>query len=851
MAHVSHKLSGPLEGALAGGGDPATSPLYVFGPFLKLIVAAGVGSVVMGAAVWLAVLTVAVVALVYRQVMVWITDGSGGSGLCEDEFGTWAVILNAGITVVEYTLTFLVSIAALVTFLGDRFPLLKGSLLGVPAGLVVAVVLTLLIGFAVNLGPKVAARTFGPATAAVLVLLWVMIGATIWQRGLQLPAVHWAAFSPDNLSITLGGYARILALMTGIEIFANLVAAYEGPARERSRMAFGSLLIVMGTTSLTMLIVGPAIFELSNLENHEVSVFTQTMDALLPAPLPYLGTLIGVAVLASAAAAAVQGVQNLSLGLRYRHYIPAWLGERNRFGVADNPVWVIVGVCVVCFAAFGTHEETYLALYAAGVFILLSLTGWAAVKRLVRERHQRRSLTDAALLAGTVLAALLTTGATLIIFEERFTEGAWMYLVLLPLLYAAFYWVRRRLGAPPSVEDRLGRLMLSSSLSQSLSDKLYAGVSYERILVPLDQGPAAEVALAQAQTMARNYAGTIHVLTVLDPDAPPGELGTTSAVPTEVSSAEYLADVEEDLVEGGYRVETEVRVGEAAQEIGAVATDGQTKLLVLTTEGRSRLTRMVHSHVTMEVIHQTTPPVLILRPTEDWRSTRTRFRRLLVALDGSPAAEQILPHAHELASKFHSQVTLLSAPEGSQSDGYAQQVEAYLEGIARLLRNKGVETKTLVVESSPVQAILSTARDLGSDLVMLVSHGAGGVARKDEVRLGSVTEALLQESPCPIFLVSAVAEEPSSEAEAAGIASQIPGEAGAAAQLDSAGAPAASAPPEGLAAVDPGAGPAPISDPAKAPQAAGEERAAPETDQGGGAQSPADGGAAAPSPSGS
>lgn len=37
MAHVSHRLKGAVEGALAGGGDPATSPLYVFGPFLRLL----------------------------------------------------------------------------------------------------------------------------------------------------------------------------------------------------------------------------------------------------------------------------------------------------------------------------------------------------------------------------------------------------------------------------------------------------------------------------------------------------------------------------------------------------------------------------------------------------------------------------------------------------------------------------------------------------------------------------------------------------------------------------------------------------------------------------------------------
>jgi len=121
MAHVSHRLSNAFQGALAGGGDPATSPLYVFGPFLKLIVIAGVAEVTFGASIWLVVFTVIMVSAMYRLVMRWVVDGSGGSGLTEEEFGPWAVKVNAGITFVEYTLTFLVSIAALVTFMADRF----------------------------------------------------------------------------------------------------------------------------------------------------------------------------------------------------------------------------------------------------------------------------------------------------------------------------------------------------------------------------------------------------------------------------------------------------------------------------------------------------------------------------------------------------------------------------------------------------------------------------------------------------------------------------------------------------------------------------------------------------------
>ncbi|MCB0235333.1 MAG: hypothetical protein KDG58_14185, partial [Anaerolineae bacterium] len=289
-APVSRKLSNSFEGALAGGGDPATSPLYVFGPFLQLIVVAGVAAVTFGASIWLVVLTVAAVSAMYRLVMRWVTDGSGGSGLSEEEFGGWAVKVNAAITFIEYTLTFLVSMAAMVTFIADRFPVLNDTaLFGIQYRTIVAILLSVLTGWLVNRGPKVSARVFGPATAGVLILLWAMIIASIVERyipggslqGVPLvPRLDLAAFKPEYLfEFTLAGYARILALMTGIEVFANLVAAYEGKPEEKSRKAFGSLVIIMGTTSLTMLIVGPAILALSDVSvSHEVSVFTQTMD---------------------------------------------------------------------------------------------------------------------------------------------------------------------------------------------------------------------------------------------------------------------------------------------------------------------------------------------------------------------------------------------------------------------------------------------------------------------------------------------------------------------------------------------------------------------------------------------
>lgn len=226
-----------------------------------------------------------------------VTDGTGGSGLSEEELGGWAGTVNASITFIEYSLTFLVRMAVLTTFLGDRFAFIEGRFLGVEGRLIFAIALSALTGALVSKGPRVSAMAFGPATAGVLVLLWLMVGATIVRHGFQLPSFSLSAFRGDDLGFTLSGYARILALMTGIEVFANLVSAYEGTPRRRSRQAFRSLLIVMGSTSATMLVVGPAILRVADSAREDVSVFTQTMDVLLPGPLAYAGTAVSVAVL--------------------------------------------------------------------------------------------------------------------------------------------------------------------------------------------------------------------------------------------------------------------------------------------------------------------------------------------------------------------------------------------------------------------------------------------------------------------------------------------------------------------------------------------------------------------------
>ena len=793
-APVSRKLSNSFEGALAGGGDPATSPLYVFGPFLQLIVVAGVASVTFGASMWLVILTVAAVSAMYRLVMRWVTDGSGGSGLSEEEFGGWAVKVNAGITFIEYTLTFLVSTAAMVTFIADRLPLLNDTVfLNVQYRTIVAILLSILTGWIVNRGPKVSARVFGPATLGVLILLWAMIVFSIVQRyipggslqGVPLvPSINLDAFKSEYLfKFTLAGYARILAVMTGIEVFANLVAAYQGKPAEKSRKAFGSLIIIMGTTSLTMLIVGPAILALSNVAlSHEVSVFTQTMDQLLPGPLPAVGTLVSVLVLLSASAASAQGLQNLALGLKDRHYIPAALGQRNRFDVADWPVWIEVAIVVVCFLFLGTNEELYLSVYAAGVFILLSMTGWATTKRLVRFLRADFKGSRLATLIGVVVAALLTTGATIVIFAERFTEGAWLYVPLIIGLYIFFSYFRRRIGEPSQVMEELGRreegfygvgmspgkaapvarLVDPADLEPlPASDISWHGQPAEirKILVTLDSSEFAERALPMAEAICRATGASILLVSVMSKSRSTGDVATAK-----IERENYLSTIAGRMKTAGLKADYVVAAGSVSQAVKTLMDEAEVDILVMSTRGLSGMGRLLLGSTADAIVQVVARPVLLIRPEKLAPGETPDFNKVIVTLDGSDRSERTLPFAKLLAGAIDGEIILLSVPEVPEPEIYGSMQDAvtdlrrdaetktwrYLKAVAAQLDREGVTVRPIVTGSRPATTIVEVAQREQADLVMLATRGHVGI---DRLVVGSVADRVIRQTTCPVFLV--------------------------------------------------------------------------------------------------
>ncbi len=563
-----------------------------------------------------------------------------------------------------------------------------------------------------TLGVLLVGMLYGSKRGAATLLTYLIEGAV------GLPVFAGGTFGVAVLAGPTGGY------LAGFIVAAFVVGWLAERGWDRS----------FGLTAVAMLIVGPIIFQLADPTNAEVSVFTQTMDQLLPTPLPFIGTLIGVAVLLSASAASAQGLQNLFVGLRFRHYLPKFMGKRNQFGVADKPVWLEVGLAILCFIAFGTHEETYLAIYAAGVFILLSMTGWAASKRLLRQLRQTFSAGQTAVLLGTILASILTTGATFIIFEERFFEGAWTYLLFLPLLYIVFSYFRTHLGEPTAIEERLGHLIAGGSAlaTPDMGQGLNEVRPPRHILVPLDGSPLAEAVLPVADTFAKLFKTPLTFFSVAEP-----------------SQKMYLEGLATRWQNGANSIQTECQPGPVAATIQQTAATNNVDLIIMSTHGRSGVKRLLLGSVAGQLVQQLTRPVLLLRGGEE-TAVSTQFNKILVTLDGSKYAERVLPYMLPIAQKFSSQLLLLSVPQPNSQETLGLQMQHYLESMVEFCGKQGVVAQAHYIGHDPANTVIQVSQTENVDLIMLATHGRGGWQR---LLLGSVADDVVRQASCPVFLV--------------------------------------------------------------------------------------------------
>jgi nucleotide-binding universal stress UspA family protein len=294
---------------------------------------------------------------------------------------------------------------------------------------------------------------------------------------------------------------------------------------------------------------------------------------------------------------------------------------------------------------------------------------------------------------------------------------------------------------------------------------------YLSLLVPLDRSSFAEQALPLALGIARRAHARldlveVHALYALEdrtagwaPFEPERDAERKQQEQLYLdATATWLTSVSPASVSTGVLPGLAVLAETVADSILERARAGQADLIVMASHGRGPLGRFGAGGVADQLIRRAGVPVLLVRPAETAPAIfpGPALEDILVPLDGSARAEQVLGPALDLARLMGARCTLLrvieprSSPHNGAPGGPPKEAAAYLERVAASVREQGVAAQARVVVARHVaEAILEEAAAQASDLIALATHGRGGLTR---LLRGSVADQLVRAAASPVLV---------------------------------------------------------------------------------------------------
>ena len=290
---------------------------------------------------------------------------------------------------------------------------------------------------------------------------------------------------------------------------------------------------------------------------------------------------------------------------------------------------------------------------------------------------------------------------------------------------------------------------------------------FERILLPLDGSRLAEAAIPYGAELAARLGSELILFHVCAREHQPFQSMHQLYLTEAAKGLERHMEKKFPRCED-WAVRTETVVGEPADAICEYAEKNDIKLIVMTAHGGSGLKYWAVGSVADKVVRAMDIPMLLIRLKEG-RPIEGRKRlisRILVSLDGSGTSETAVTYAAELAKGLKASITLYRMAEVSYPSSdidYApmaaapllaaeeKRVRAYLTGIERALRQKGIPATHRVTQGVDAAAeILEQGEKTKADMVVMASRGRSKIVRWV---FGSVAHKILFEGDSPLLLV--------------------------------------------------------------------------------------------------
>ena len=415
--------------------DALSSVAYATEAAMRVLLLAGVAALSFALPISVVIaLVLLIVATSYQQTIRAYPSGGGSYIVAHENLGRIPGLFAGAALLIGYVLTVAVSVAAGVAALISAFPALQRWDIALAVGAVTLVTV-------MNLrGVRESGSVFMVPTYVFVLTIFGMIGFGLYR--LAAGGVSYQPVAPGPLAgtqpltwfLVLSAFAKGCSAMTGTEAIANAVPAFQAPESKNARLTLGMMaaLLAVMFVGISFLVVQIGIVPDPNENKTVLSDLTRVVMG--ESWYYYLVQFATALILLLAANTSYTGFPWLLSVMARDNYVPRWFGMRGDRLVFSTGIAALAVASIILLVVFGSSVDKLLPLYAIGVFTAFTLSQSGMVVHWIRGHEPNRMRSTAINGVGAV-----TTGvATIVIGMTKFGEGAWMVIVVAPILVALF-----------------------------------------------------------------------------------------------------------------------------------------------------------------------------------------------------------------------------------------------------------------------------------------------------------------------------------------------------------------------------------------------------------------------------
>src|SRR6266446_4081333 len=436
LAQARHERLSKRIALAVFSSDALSSVAYATEEILLILVLAGSAAAGLDVPIALAITALlAIVTISYQQTIHAYPSGGGSYIVARENLGSVPGLVAAAALLVDYVLTVSVSVAAGVAAVTSAMPHLAAHKVAIGVVFVAAIALANIRGV------RESGRIFAVPTYFFIVSFGVLLAGGFYRlvTGTLEPVTEPPPVALEALTwfLVLRAFSSGCTAMTGTEAISNGIPAFRAPESRNAAITLAWMAGILATLFVGLTVLASALHVLpSDTETVVSQIARRVFGSGL---LYYLIQAATALILVLAANTSFADFPRLSSLLARDRFVPrqfATLGERLVF---SNGILVLAGFAALLLVIFRGETHALIPLYAVGVFISFTLSQ----SGMVRYWWRRRGPGWRHRLAINGTGALATGIVTLVIAATKFTHGAWIVVVVIPMLVVTFLAMHR------------------------------------------------------------------------------------------------------------------------------------------------------------------------------------------------------------------------------------------------------------------------------------------------------------------------------------------------------------------------------------------------------------------------